>query len=82
MSEPITGAPKTGPDVYARIMIAARRRKGLRLSAEDVRALSYDDAVSQAAVSLLCEKCQTARPVRWGCQHLTYEERRAQEVFR
>jgi hypothetical protein len=73
---------KTGPDAYARIMLAARRGKGLRLSADDARSLSRDDAVSQAAINLLCEKCQTARPTRWGCRHQTYAERRAQEVVR
>lgn len=37
------------PTPYQRIMLAARRRRGVRLSAEDVRALARDDAIAQVA---------------------------------
>lgn len=37
------------PTPYQRIMLAARRRRGVRLSAEDVQALARDDAIAQVA---------------------------------
>ena len=75
MSETITKATNEGLDAYARIMLAARKRKGLRLSSAEVSALSRDDAISTAAENTICDKCLNARPVRWRCRHGTREER-------
>jgi len=37
------------PDPYNRILEAAKAGKGVRLSAEEAHALSFDDAIVQAA---------------------------------
>lgn len=79
MTEPVTNE---GPDAYARIMLAARKGKGLRLSAADVAALADDDAISTAAMNAICDKCIGDRPVRWTCRHGTREERIANAMER
>lgn len=75
MTKAITKATNEGLDAYARIMLAARKRKGLRLSSAEVSALSRDDAISTAAGNTICDKCFDARPVRWSCRHGTRKER-------
>lgn len=42
-------------DVYIAIMVAAAKGQGLRLTADEVRALSDDDAIGTRAINMLDE---------------------------